>query len=90
MRIIALRITGPRTREAFIAERRVPIHPLLYVMDEEDLANAIASALEVVQVGSSRFDAILIAADEHQVDHNITKAKGVLGWEPKGHRLLEG
>ena len=40
MRIIALRITGPRTREAFIAERRTPIHPGLYVMDDEDLANA--------------------------------------------------
>ena len=90
MRIIALRITGPRTREAFLAERRVPIHPGLYVMDEEDLANAIASALEVVQVGSARFDAVLIAADEHEVDHNLTKAKVVLGWEPKGHRLLDG
>jgi hypothetical protein len=89
MRIIALRITGPRTREAFIAERRVPIHPGLYVMDEEDLANAILSALEVVQVGKARFDAVLIAADEHQRDHNITKAKALLGWEPKGHRLLE-
>lgn len=89
MRIIALRITGPRTREAFIAERRVPIHPGLYVMDEEDLANAILSALEVVQVGKARFDAVLIAADEHEVDHNLTKAKSLLGWEPKGHRLLE-
>ena len=89
MRIIALRITGPRTREAFIAERRVPIHKGLYVMDEEDLANAILSALEVVKVGKARFDAVLIAADERQVDHNITKAKALLGWEPKGHRLLE-
>ena len=89
MRLIALRITGPRTREAFIAERRTPIHPTLYVMDEEDLAAAILSALDVVQVGSARFDAILIAADEQEVDHNITKAKMVLGWEPKGHRLLE-
>ena len=49
MRIIALRITGPRTRAAFLAERRVPIHPELYVMDEEDLADAVLSALEVVQ-----------------------------------------
>ena len=90
MRIIALRITGPRTREAFLAERRVPIHPGLYVMDEEDLANAILSALEVVQVGSGRFDAVLIAADEHEVDHNLTKAKTLLGWAPRGHRLLDG
>src|SRR4029078_9915889 len=90
MRIIALRITGPRTREAFIAERRTPIHPGLYVMDEEDLANAILAALDVAQVGTARFDAVLIAADEDQVDHNITKAKMLLGWEPKGHLLLEG
>lgn len=89
MRIIALRITGPRTRDAFIAERRVPIHPGLYVIDEEDLADAILAALRVVQVGSSRFDAVLIAADEHEVDHNLTKAKTLLGWEPKGQRLLE-
>ena len=90
MRIIALRITGPRTREAFIAERRVPIHPGLYVMDEEDLANAILASLEAVQVGSSRFDAFLISGDEHEVDHNMTKARTVLGWSPKGQRLLEG
>jgi nucleoside-diphosphate-sugar epimerase len=89
MRIIALRITGPRTREAFLAERREPIYPGLYVMDEEDLANAILSALEVVQVGEARFDAILIAADEHEVDHNLTKARMILGWSPQGHRLLE-
>src|SRR5262245_5153383 len=89
MRIIALRITGPRTRAAFLAERRIPIHPELYVMDEEDLANAILSALEVVQVGEARFDPILIAADEHEVDHNLTKARMVLGWTPQGHRLLE-
>lgn len=90
MRIIALRITGPRTREAFLAERRNPIYPELYVMDEEDLADAILRSLEVVQVGSARFDPVLLAADEHQRDHNITKAKLLLGWEPRGHRLLEG
>jgi len=89
MRIIALRITGPRTREAFLAERRVPIHPGLYVMDEEDLADAVLSALEVVQVGDGRFDAVLLAADENEVDHNLTKARVLLGWSPKGQRLLQ-
>jgi nucleoside-diphosphate-sugar epimerase len=88
MRIIALRISGPRTREAFLAERRVPIHPELYVMDEEDLARAILSALEVVQVGEARFDAIFIVADENEVDHNLTKARTILGWSPQGQRLL--
>ena len=90
MRIIALRITGPRTREAFLAERRVPIHPGLHVMDEEDLADAILSALEVVKVGQARFDAVLIAADEHRGGSQPDEGeKPFLGWEPKGHRLLD-
>ena len=89
MRIIALRITGPRTREAYLAERRVPIHKDLYVLDEEDLANAILSALEVVKVGRGRFDAILISGDEHEVDHNMTKARMLLGWTPRSQRYLE-
>ena len=89
MRLIALRITGPRTREGFLAERHVPIHPDLYVMDEEDLANAVLSAIDVVQVGDARFDAVLIAADEGEVDHNLTKARVLLGWTPQGQRLLE-
>lgn len=89
MRIIGLRITGPRNREAFIAERRTPIHPGLYVMDEEDLADGILRAIEVVRSGSARFDPILLAADENEVDHNLTKARMILGWEPRGHRLLD-
>ena len=89
MRLIALRITGPRTREAYIAERRVPIHKDLYVLDEEDLANAILSALEVVKVGRKRFDAILISGDENEVDHNMTKARVMLGWTPQSQRYLE-
>jgi nucleoside-diphosphate-sugar epimerase len=90
MRLIALRITGPRTREAYLAERRVPIHKDLYVLDEEDLANAILSALEVVKIGKSRFDAILISGDENEVDHNMTKARMLLNWTPKSQRYLEG
>jgi nucleoside-diphosphate-sugar epimerase len=90
MRLIALRITGPRTREAYLAERRVPIHKDLYVLDEEDLANAILSALEVVKIGRNRFDAVLISGDEHEVDHNMTKAKALLGWSPQSQKYLEG
>jgi hypothetical protein len=58
-------------------------------MDEEDLADAVLAALRVVQTGESRFDAVLIAADEHEVDHNLTKARLLLGWEPRGQRLLK-
>jgi nucleoside-diphosphate-sugar epimerase len=89
MRIIGLRITGPRTREAYLAERRVPIHKDLYVLDEEDLANAILSALEVVKVGRNRFDAVLISGDEHEVDHNMTKARTLLNWAPRSQRYLD-
>jgi nucleoside-diphosphate-sugar epimerase len=90
MRLIALRISGPRTREAFLAERRQPIHQELYVMDEEDLASAILSAIDVVQTGSARFDPILVVADEEEADHNLTKARMILGWSPRGHlRLAE-
>ena len=90
MRLIALRITGPRTRDAFLAERRVPIHPGLYVMDEEDLADAIVSALDVVQVGTGRFDAILISGDEREIDHNMTKAQALLGWSADEPALPRG
>jgi nucleoside-diphosphate-sugar epimerase len=87
MSLIALRITGPRTREHWIDERRHPrVQPdgsRLYVTDEEDLAAAYLRALEVVQVGHGRFDAIFIAGDENEQEHNLSKARRVLGWEPR-------
>lgn len=89
MRLIALRITGPRTREAYLAERRTPIHPGLYVTDEEDLARAYLAAIEAVQVGRSRFDAVWIAGDEREETHNLTKARQLLGWTPQSQRYLE-
>ena len=42
-----------------------------------------------VQVGHGRFDAVFIAGDEHEKDHNLSKAKRLLGWEPRSHLLLE-
>ena len=93
MNLIALRITGPRTREQFLDERRNPRVPAvgkpLFVTDEEDLANAYLAALEAIQTGHSRFDAFFIAGDEAEQEHNLAKAKRVLGWEPQSHRLLE-
>ncbi len=90
MRLIALRITGPRTREAYLAERRTPIHEGLYVTDEEDLARAYLAAIAAVQTGHARFDAVWIAGDEREATHNLTKARTLLGWTPQSHRLLEG
>ena len=93
MNLIALRITGPRTREQWIAERRNPRvyadGSRIFVTDEEDLADAYRRALDAVQVGHGRFDAVFIADDEHQQDHNLSKAKRLLGWEPRAQRLLE-
>jgi hypothetical protein len=89
MRLIALRITGPRTREAYLAERRTPVHKGLYVTDEEDLARAYLAAIAAVQGGHARFDAVWIAGDEREETHNLTKAKALLGWTPQSHRLLD-
>ena len=93
MNIIALRITGPRTRAEWLAERRTPrAYPdgrRLYVTDEEDLANAYLGALQAVQIGHGRFDAIFIAGDEHETEHNLSKAQRLLGWQPRAQRLIE-
>ncbi len=92
MNLIGLRITGPRTRAQFLEERRNPPSyggHRLYVTDEEDLASAYLGALDAVQIGHGRFDAIFIAGDETQEEHNLSKARRVLGWEPRSHRYLE-
>jgi nucleoside-diphosphate-sugar epimerase len=93
MNIIALRITGPRTRTEWLAERRTPRvysdGSRLYVTDEEDLATAYLGALQAVQAGHGRFDAIFIAGDEHEREHNLSKAQRLLGWQPRAQRLVE-
>jgi len=93
MNVIALRITGPRTRQQWLEERRNPrVYPdgsRLFVTDEEDLANAYLKALDAVQIGHGRFDAIFIAGDERETEHNLSKARRVLGWEPLSQRYLE-
>jgi nucleoside-diphosphate-sugar epimerase len=92
MNLIALRITGPRTREQFLDERRNPRTPKtgrpLFVTDEEDLANAYLAALEAVRVGHGRFEAFFIAGDEDEREHNLSKARRLLGWQPHSQRLL--
>jgi nucleoside-diphosphate-sugar epimerase len=92
MNLIALRITGPRTREQYLEERRNPKVSYdgsrLFVTDEEDLARAYLAALDAVQIGSARFDAFFIAGDEHEKEHNLSKAKRVLRWEPTSHNAL--
>ena len=95
MNIIALRITGPRTRENYIKERENPMHVrpdgsnALFVTDEADLARAYLAALDNVQIGHGRFDPVFIAGDEHEKEHNLSKARRLLGWTPQSHLELE-
>jgi nucleoside-diphosphate-sugar epimerase len=91
MNLLALRITAPRTREEFIAERRSisPGEHHLYWTDEEDLARAYLAALGTVQVGHGRFDAIFIAGDEAQEEHNLSKARRLLDWQPRSQHYLD-
>jgi len=88
MHIVALRITGPRSRQDYLAERRQPIHPGLHVTDEEDLAAAYVAAIEAAKVGHGRFDAVFIAGDEREEVHNLSKARQLLGWAPRSQRYL--
>ena len=93
MNLIALRITGPRARDEWLKERHTPPEypdgSHLYVTDEADLASAYLAALHAVEVGHGRFDAIFIAGDEHEEEHNLSKAKRLLGWEPRAQHLLD-
>lgn len=90
MNLIALRITGPRTRAQFRQERAsiVPGQGHLYWTDEEDLARAYLAALDAVQVGHGRFDAVFIAGDETEEEHNLSKARRLLAWSPRSHGYL--
>ncbi|HWE63551.1 MAG TPA: NAD(P)-dependent oxidoreductase [Chloroflexota bacterium] len=91
MRIIALRITGPRSRGQWLEERRTPVvqpdGSRLYVTDEEDLARAYLGALQAVQTGHGRFDAVFIAGDELEEEHNLSKAQSLLHWQPQSQHL---
>ena len=93
MNLIALRITGPRTRECYLRERRDPPPTSdgsrIFVTDEADLARAYLAAIEAVQTGHGRFDAVFIAGDESEEEHNLSKARRLLGWEPRSHTLLD-
>jgi hypothetical protein len=92
MNIIALRITMPRSREGFLRDRRNPPDGFpghKFVTDEEDLARAYLAALERVQIGHGRFDAILITGDEEETVNNMTKARQLLGWAPLSQRHVD-
>jgi nucleoside-diphosphate-sugar epimerase len=87
MNIVALRITAPREHESWVQEVEEP--PVgsggyrLYPTDEHDIAQAYLSAIDAVMVGHGRFDAVFIVDDPSEELHNLSKAKRLLGWEPR-------
>ncbi len=86
MSLIALRITGPSTREQWLERRNLPKDASVHIWwtDEEDLARAYLAAISVDHEG---FDAVFIAGDHEQKEINLSKAKRLLGWEPLTHTL---
>ena len=42
-------------------------------------------SIDYVFKGHKRFDSIFIAGDPEQREHNLSKAKYLLDWEPKNH-----
>jgi nucleoside-diphosphate-sugar epimerase len=98
MNLIGLRITGPRERENYLKERQETHKDRvygaaggskIYVVDEEDLAEAYLGAVNAVQIGHGRFDAVFIAGDEDEAEHNLSKAKRLIGWEPRAQKYLK-
>ena len=92
MSLVALRISGPRNREQFLAQYSNPPRRSwgapLYLTDEEDLANAYLAALDFADKSHGRFDAFFIAGDAAHQEMNMSKAKTLLGWEPCSAKRL--
>ena len=84
MSIIALRITGPSTRQQWLEKRTQPKSNPVHIWwtDEEDLARAYLAAISISHTG---FNAVFIAGDGEQKEINLSKAKQILGWEPLTH-----
>ncbi len=87
MSIIALRITGPSTRQQWMERRGQPRSDVVHIWwtDEEDLARAYLAAISVQHTG---FDSVFIAGDEEQKEINLSKAGRLLGWEPLTHTYV--
>ena len=89
MSLVALRITGPRTRAQFLEQYHGSPYRAggtsLYITDEEDLARAYLASLDYVFKGHGRFDAFFISGDAAHQEMNMSKAKMLLDWEPRAH-----
>lgn len=93
MNIIGLRISGPRNRADYLAQRRDPKRAgdgsYVFPLDEEDMANAYLGAIEAVTPPApGRFEPVFIVGDETGQEHDLSKAARLIGWRPQSHRLL--
>lgn len=93
MNIIGLRISGPRNRADYLAQRRDPKRAgdgsYVFPLDEEDMANAYLGAIEAVTPPApGRFESVFIVGDETGQEHDLSKAARLIGWRPQSHRLL--
>jgi nucleoside-diphosphate-sugar epimerase len=92
MDILGLRISGPRSRADYLAQRKDPKRAgdgsYVYPLDEEDMANAYLGAVAALN-GEPRYESIFIVADENGEEHDLSKAERLIGWRPQSQRLLE-
>lgn len=88
MNLAVFRITGPSPRARFLERRQAEPVQGVVPTDEEDLANAYLAGLDFVQGGAGRFDVFFIAGDEKGEQVNLSRAKALLDWEPRGHEHL--
>lgn len=93
MDIIGLRISGPRRRADYLAQRRDPKRAgdgsYVFPLDEEDMANAYLGAIDTLAAPKpGRFESLFIVGDEAGEEHDLSKAARLIGWRPQSHRLL--
>jgi nucleoside-diphosphate-sugar epimerase len=93
MDIIGLRISGPRRRADYLAQRRDPKRAgdgsYVFPLDEEDMANAYLGAIDTLAAPTpGRFESLFIVGDEAGEEHDLSKAARLIGWRPQSHRLL--
>ncbi|MCX7301878.1 MAG: NAD(P)-dependent oxidoreductase [Rhodobacterales bacterium] len=93
MDILGLRLSGPRNRADYLAQRRDPRPAddgtFVYPLDEEDMANAYLGAIKALGSGP-RFDSVYVVGDETGREHDLSKVERLIGWNPTAHRLLDG
>lgn len=93
MSIIGLRISGPRKRADYLAQRRDPKRAddgsYVYPLDEEDMARAYLGAIDAVAAGrAGSYESVFIVGDETGAEHDLGKAERLLGWRPQSHLLV--